>query len=125
MGGMRRNPSPRERHREREHGIGGGEHPFWKIVVQQARYPAADEACILRAATPQRIFPDGERAGHADQRLANDQQDRAQMQRPKCSSPHPGPAKRRAGKNQRQPADHKQDEQKVKQEDRVGEHGSG
>ena len=47
------------------------------------------------------------------------------MRRPEASSPHPGPAKRRAGENQREPAGHEQDEHEVHDEDRVGEHGSG
>src|SRR5258706_10666 len=93
----------RERARGRQGGVSRRENPFGRLVEKQLPHPAADEGVGPRAAA-QRVFPDGERAGHADERFRSDEQDRGEVQVAEPGIPHPAPAERGAEPDQEQPA---------------------
>src|SRR3989442_15239369 len=118
--GARRDRAPGPDHRHGERAVSDGENPLRKIVVEQPREPAADEAALLAPARPEDVLPAREGAGDAEHGLGGDESYRGERHYAKCAIAHPAPAPRPGG-DQTKAADHEQHEEHMQGEDSVGE----
>lgn len=97
------------------------EYPFRQVVEEQATDPALHEAGPARTGLAQEIFPHGKRTDHADEGLSRYEEDGGKMRDAEAEVAHPDPAERGAGPDGEQTAHHEQYEQKVDDQDCVGQ----
>src|SRR5438105_1786815 len=107
-----RNEPQRCQRSERPRHIGGGEHPFRRVVVKQAPYPAADEGLRPHAAAHQ-VLPDRKRTDDAEQRLEGDIGDRCEMEVAQPGIADPCPTERGADPYGGEAADDEDDDREM------------
>jgi hypothetical protein len=104
----------------REQRVRQRKNPSGKVVVKYVAKPAGDEAAFRRAGA-QLILPDGERTGDTGERFDANEEDRGHVQYAKEEIANDPPAAQGADPYERHAADNERHEQRVNQENDVGE----
>ncbi len=112
---------PHQGHEPPENGVGQGENPDWKVIVDHLRKPKGNERFSVAAAFAERVFPRCQRADRAQPSLQCNKENSSGMERAEPGIATPAPVAEKADDHQEKTHDHADDEGEMNDHEHAGQ----